>query len=73
MAELKTPPGRKSWLIWSVLIGSATLAVAGALYPHPPDFTLVSGAIYGFLLGAIAGVVADRVRSRAAEKPRDEE
>jgi hypothetical protein len=51
---------RKSVMGWSVVIGSATLAAAGALTPQPSDFNVVTGAIYGFVLGAIIGVLADR-------------
>ncbi len=53
---------KKSWLGRSVLIGSASLALAGAINPKPPDFNIATGVIYGFLLGALFGVIVDRVR-----------
>jgi hypothetical protein len=50
-----------------VLGGSVTLALVGFLVgtysPQPSDLNAVSGAIYGLLLGAIAGVIADRQRN----------
>jgi hypothetical protein len=65
MSEQKQPRPWKSALGWSVLIGSATLALAGALTPQPSDFNVVTGAVYGFLLGALVGVLADRRADRA--------
>jgi hypothetical protein len=66
MSEQHGPPPQKSLLGWFVLFGSVSLAVVGALVgywsPRPSDLNVVSGAIYGLLLGAIAGVIADRQR-----------
>ena len=59
-----TPP-RKSYLGRAVFVGTATLALAGALTPQPNEFNAVTGAVYGFLLGALAGVLIDRRRPRA--------
>jgi hypothetical protein len=47
-----------------VLGGSASLAVVGALTPQPSDLNVVSGAIYGFLFGAIVAVFQHRLGSR---------
>jgi hypothetical protein len=41
------------------LLGTLVLGTIGAIWPVPPDLTVVSGAIYGFLLGAFIGVVLD--------------
>ena len=59
-------PRRRSYLGWSVLVGAAALGLVGALAPRPPDLTVVSGAIYGFFLGAVFGVLADRIAPRSA-------
>ena len=62
MSEQNEPRRRKSVLGWSVLVGAAALALVGALTPQPSDLNVVSGAVYGFVLGAIVGVLADRRR-----------
>jgi hypothetical protein len=62
MAEIRT---RKSSLGWCVLAGSVVLGLIGALTPQPSDLNIVSGAIYGLLLGAIGGVLIDRLGVRA--------
>jgi hypothetical protein len=68
MGEGSDPRARKSWLGWSVLIGSVSFAAAGAwnwtTRAGPAEFNPVTGAVYGLLVGALFGVVADRVRPR---------
>lgn len=58
------PSPRKTVLGLCILLGSTALAVVGAFMPPPSDLNLVTGSIYGFVLGAIVGVVIDRVRGR---------
>jgi hypothetical protein len=65
MGEQKERRLRGATLGCWVLIGSAGLAVVGALTPQPSDLNVVSGAIYGFVLGAIVAVVAHRLSKRA--------
>jgi hypothetical protein len=55
---------RSSTLACFVLLGSASLALAGALTPQPSDLNMVSGAIYGFVLGAIVAVLVHRLNNR---------
>lgn len=64
MSDENHPPNRKSSLGWCVLAGSAGLALVGALTPQPSDLNVVTGAIYGFVLGAIVGVLVDRRSGR---------
>jgi membrane associated rhomboid family serine protease len=45
-----------------VVLGALALGTIGAVWPVPPDLTAFSGAVYGFLLGALAGVILDRRR-----------
>jgi hypothetical protein len=61
------PRAQRSWVARSVLVGAVGLGAAGAIWPNGIDFNVVSGAIYGFLLGAVFGVLADRRRSRAKD------
>ena len=56
---------RKSSLGWCVLLGAVLLGVVGAFTPQPSDLNAVTGAIYGFMLGALAGVINDRCDARA--------
>jgi NhaP-type Na+/H+ or K+/H+ antiporter len=64
MGEPNEPRPRKSVLGWCVLGGSVALALAGAIAPQPSDLNIVTGAIYGLVLGVIAGVLLDRLRGR---------
>jgi hypothetical protein len=64
MGEQKQPRLRSSTLACYVLGGSASLALVGALAPRNSDLNIVTGAIYGFVLGAIVAVVAHRLRSK---------
>lgn len=61
MSERNEP--RRSVLGWAVLGGAVVMGVVGALAPQPSDLNAASGAVYGFVLGAITGVVADRRRA----------
>jgi hypothetical protein len=60
MGDEPPPPPRRSLVGPCVLLGALILATIGAIWPAPPDLTAVSGAIYGFLLGAFVGVLLDR-------------
>jgi hypothetical protein len=63
MGAPNEPRPRKSVLGLCVLGGSAALALVGVLTPQPSDLNVITGAVYGLVLGAIFGVVADRIRS----------
>jgi hypothetical protein len=64
MADDPHSRGRPSLVVPCVALGSALLAGVGAIWPVPPDLTAISGAVYGFLLGALVGVVLDKRRDR---------
>jgi hypothetical protein len=61
MDEQKKRLLRGSTLACYVLAGSAGLALVGAMTPQPSDLNVVSGAIYGFVLGAIIAVLVHRL------------
>ena len=61
--EKEEPPRAKSVVGWCVVGGAIILALVGAMVPRNTDLNVVSGAIYGFVLGAIVGVLVDRSRA----------
>jgi hypothetical protein len=65
MDEQKKPRLRSSTLACCVLVGSPSLALAGAMTPQPSDLNVVTGAMYGFVLGAIVAVLAHRFGNRS--------
>ena len=67
MREPNEPRPRKSVLGWSVLVGSAVLALVGALAPQPSDLNVVTGAVFGFVLGAL--VVCSPIDLRVGRDP----
>ena len=63
MGDEPPPRARRSLVGPCVVLGALALGTIGAVWPVPPDLTAFSGAVYGFLLGALAGVVLDRRRT----------
>ena len=62
MGDQPPPRARRSLVGPCVVLGALALGAIGAVWSVPPDLTAFSGAVYGFLLGALAGVL-DRRRN----------